>query len=370
MAEKEIVAITGGAGFLAQHLVKELNEKCSHFVKEIRVADKKLYKKILYFEDKIPLTEHVVDCVEEEELDPVLDGVSTVFNLCARRYSFDMYEDREKQWEDSVISAKVLCKLMVKHGVQWLVHVGDAISVVGTDEDAQQPVEQGTLEPPSCGSWILGSHGEAKFRAEEIVRKSNNKQTDTGTFLKTVVIRPTPLYGEGDTVMVPYALRTAKQWKRFQRIGHGDNIMQMTYAGNCAAMLTLAWKKLQEKPEDYGGEVFFCSETEKCENYFEFMKPFVEMTGYKVSSLVIPYEVAYILTWAIEKFFHLLVLFDMYFPHNLPNTNMVRIVGGLNYHFSPKKTDLMMEWKPPYDPEIAKKRTLNWWENNWKTEQL
>ena len=53
--------------------------------------------------------------------------------------------------------------------------------------------------------------------------------------MHTVVIRPTPLYGEGDSVFVPYAMRMARQWKGYQQIGHGDNVMQVTYAGNCAA---------------------------------------------------------------------------------------------------------------------------------------
>ncbi len=74
----------------------------------------------------------------------------------------------------------MLVKLMSKHGVRWLIHVGDAISVIGTDEDAQMSVEEGTLNAPSCGHWMLGAHGEAKFRAEEIVRRNNGKQMDNG----------------------------------------------------------------------------------------------------------------------------------------------------------------------------------------------
>lgn len=364
---KEIVVITGGAGFLGQHLVKELNLRHSDRIAEIRIADKQLFRKFLDYEDRIPLRECVVDCVEEDELAGALKGATSVFHLAARQYSFDMYEDREKQWEDSVISTKILVRLMIKESIRWLVYVGDAISVIGTDEDAQQPVEQGTLDPPSCKQWILGAYGEAKFRAEEIVRRQNGKQLDNGGFLQTVVIRPGPLYGEGDSQIIPTAIRTATQWKRYQRIGHGDNIMQMTYVGNCAAMLCLAWTKLRTNQEEYGGEVFFCTDTDKCVNYFEFIKPFVELTGYKVTDRVLLYELASGATWVAEKFFRLLVLFDMYFPHNLPNTCMVRMAGGLNYHFSPKKTQLMMKWEPPYDPEEAMKRTLKWWENNMHT---
>ncbi len=45
--EKEVVLITGGSGFLGQHLVRELNEKHFEKVAEIRIADKQLFRNLL-----------------------------------------------------------------------------------------------------------------------------------------------------------------------------------------------------------------------------------------------------------------------------------------------------------------------------------
>ena len=36
------------------------------------------------------------------------------------------------------------------------------------------------MDAPSCGRWILGAYGEAKFRAEEIVRRNNGKEMENG----------------------------------------------------------------------------------------------------------------------------------------------------------------------------------------------
>lgn len=45
--KKDIVVITGGSGFLAQHLIRELQLKWANRTKEIRVIDKKIFKKFL-----------------------------------------------------------------------------------------------------------------------------------------------------------------------------------------------------------------------------------------------------------------------------------------------------------------------------------
>lgn len=44
--EGEIIVVTGGAGFLGQHIVKHLQEKGDN-LKEIRVFDRKAYENIL-----------------------------------------------------------------------------------------------------------------------------------------------------------------------------------------------------------------------------------------------------------------------------------------------------------------------------------
>lgn len=50
--------------------------------------------------------------------------------------------------------------------------------------------------------------------------------------LKTVALRPTLLYGEGDTHLIPLILRIAKKWNNsLPRISAAGGKQQVTYVG-------------------------------------------------------------------------------------------------------------------------------------------
>jgi sterol-4alpha-carboxylate 3-dehydrogenase (decarboxylating) len=67
-----------------------------------------------------------------------------------------------------------------------------------------------------------------KIKGEQMVLAANDSS------LATCALRPSGIFGEGDTVMVPTLVRQAKAGKMKYIIGNGKNKWDMTYAGNVA----------------------------------------------------------------------------------------------------------------------------------------
>lgn len=69
---------------------------------------------------------------------------------------------------------------------------------------------------------------QTKVAGEKLVLAANNDK------LAVVALRPSGIFGEGDTVMVPTLVRQAKAGKMKYIIGNGKNVWDFTYVGNVA----------------------------------------------------------------------------------------------------------------------------------------
>lgn len=78
-----IVLITGGAGFLGQHIVKLLQEREQDSVKEIRILDLVPYENRLEHVKKIPVTTIIGDICNYNAIKDSFKNVETVFHCAA-----------------------------------------------------------------------------------------------------------------------------------------------------------------------------------------------------------------------------------------------------------------------------------------------
>jgi sterol-4alpha-carboxylate 3-dehydrogenase (decarboxylating) len=94
--------------------------------------------------------------------------------------------------------------------------VFDGSDLVGVDESLPY-----TTRP-------MDYYTQTKIAGEELVLAANSQQ------LAVVALRPSGIFGEGDTVMVPTFVKQAKAGKMKYIIGNGQNVWDFTYVGNVA----------------------------------------------------------------------------------------------------------------------------------------
>ena len=92
----------------------------------------------------------------------------------------------------------------------------DGSDLVGVDESL----------PYTCKP--MDYYTETKVSGEKLVLAANSAT------LAVVALRPSGIFGEGDTVMVPTLVRQAKAGKMKYIIGNGKNVWDFTYVGNVA----------------------------------------------------------------------------------------------------------------------------------------
>lgn len=68
-----------------------------------------------------------------------------------------------------------------------------------------------------------------QIEAEKLILAANGQQG-----LRTIALRPSGIFGEGDPLFVPSVINNARKGKMKFIIGSGRNLMDFTYVGNVA----------------------------------------------------------------------------------------------------------------------------------------
>ncbi|XP_053394154.1 3 beta-hydroxysteroid dehydrogenase/Delta 5--_4-isomerase-like [Mercenaria mercenaria] len=341
--------VTGGAGFLGQHIVSLLQTKAPH-VREIRVLDLKLYNNFLGHSDRKPISSVIGSVTDLSILAEALKGVDSVYHI-AGKISYGTFPDFKGMYNINVEGTANLIKACLLNDVKRFIYCSTVDVVIGYDDIIDG--NEANTAPPT--EFLFPGYPETKYKAECLVLKANGTPTQNGSLLQTMSLRANVMYGEGDPYYITNGLRNARDSNgTLYQVGNGTALFQPVYVGNTAWAFICADKELTGNSK-LGGKFYFIPDDTPQQNTFEFMEPFLEVRGYRLSSIKFPFRLVYIFLLFSELVVKAL---SPLIKINLPAESYSVKYINMTLTFSSMRARQELGFKPIFSPEEAKQRSL------------
>ncbi len=332
------VLVTGSAGFLGQAILRELAGG--------RVALVRGFDLVETACPELPdLESRVGDVRDAEAVREACRGVDAVIHAASQ---IDWGHATAAELEAvNVGGTENVVRACREAGVRALVYTSSMDAVCGTrplvDVDETCPYPQ----------RFTNEYSRTKALGEQVVVPAD------GPELRTCVLRPCGMYGEGDPYHVANVLRVVKAGNLPVRIGDGSAAFQHVYVGNVAHAHVLALRALLDPASPVGGGVYFCTDDTPAVNFLDFMEPILNELGYALPprSRYIPYPVA----WSIGALLEGVAFACRPFFRFVPTLtrSSVRFIGH-DHTFRGDKARRDFGYAPIYPEAEAIKRTVEW----------
>ena len=228
--------VTGGGGFLGLYIVEQLRA-AGH---DVRVFSRGQYPALTALGVE---TQHG-DLRDAKAVERACAGIAAVFHVAAVPGvwgSWETYHSINTSGTLNVISG---CR---KFDVQRLIYtsspsvVFDGSDHINADESLPYPTK-----------WLC-HYPHSKALAEQAVLAANDPDR-----LRTVSLRPHLIWGPRDNHLIPRLIEKARAGQ-LRRVGHGDNIVSVSYVENAAAAHLQAEESLRNSPTA-AGRAYFVNE--------------------------------------------------------------------------------------------------------------
>ncbi|XP_060758280.1 3 beta-hydroxysteroid dehydrogenase type 7 isoform X1 [Neoarius graeffei] len=346
-----VYLLTGGCGFLGQHLLKVLLEK-EEKVKEIRLFDKHIDSSL---EDRS--TGQVKVSVTQGDITDYRSVLEACRGADLVVHSASLVDVWYRFPEETIHAVNVrgtenVIKACQELGVQHLVYTS-SMEVVGPNVKGDAFI-RGDEDTPYNVCHNM-PYPRSKAEAEKLVLEANGTKVAGGACLYTCALRPTGIYGENHQLMKEFYMMGVRTGGWLikgvpQNTEHGR-----VYAGNVAWMHMLAARALREHPERLGGEVYFCYDDSPYKSYEEFNMQF--LSAFNFRSLRMPLCVLWLLAcinellrWLLRPVCNFTPLLNRYTLAIACTSFTVRSDKALR-HF---------EYRPLYDWQQCQTRTQRW----------
>jgi nucleoside-diphosphate-sugar epimerase len=335
--------VTGGSGFLGKAIVRELLEPDAPVkAAMVRVFDlveaeeNKADRRIEYFRG---------DVRDAEALKTACKGIDLVIHSAAI-VDWGVMSDEEVlavnvTGTENVISA---CK---HNGIRYMVFTSslDAVysgkPLIHVDESQPYPGQHKT------------TYCRSKSLAELAVAGENNEH------MKTVILRPSDIYGEADPYHIGSLINMAKGGF-YVRLGNGKAKCQHIYVGNIAYGHLQAAAALMNGAGHICGQVYFMTDAPGS-NFFTFFDQVVIGAGYRIwpGNFWIPRPMAYAMGSVSEFFAWLISPVKKYNPKF---SRFAVVYTCTEYTFTSAKA--MKDWgfKPKYHHNEGLERTIAYYQ--------
>ncbi|KAJ7989547.1 hypothetical protein DPEC_G00305670 [Dallia pectoralis] len=344
-----VYLVTGGCGFLGQHLLTVLLEK-EDALTEIRLFDKHTGI-CLNGTERVKVVLIQGDITDYSSVLEASKGADLVIHTASlvdvwHKYPETVIQDVNVQGTVNVINA------CVENGIQYLVYTS-SMEVVGPNVTGD--IFKRGNEDTSYKICHDMPYPRSKAKAEKLVLEANGSKVKRGGCLYTCSLRPTGIYGEQHQLMKDFyqmAVNTGGWMVRGvpQETEHGR-----VYAGNVAWMHLLAARSLRERPERLGGEVYFCYDDSPYKSYEDFNMQF--MSEFNFGQIRVPPVVLWFVACLNDLLRSLLKPVYNYTP--LLNRYTLA-VASTTFTVATDKAHRHFDYSPLYDWDQCRARTQRW----------
>ncbi len=211
------ILVTGGTGFLGQHLVRALQtdgHDVSFLGRDFTRAQ------LLLQAGARPI---VADLRDQAAIRQACEGIEVVYHVGALSAAWGKREDF---YGSNVEGTRAVINGALAHGVRRLVYVSSP-AVIFTGHDTHKASDDLPYPQRFTSLYAL-----TKKLGEDLVNAAASR-------METVILRPKAIFGPGDRTLLPRLVATARRG-RLPQIGAGHNLVDLTYVENVVYALKLA----------------------------------------------------------------------------------------------------------------------------------
>ncbi|KAG4303715.1 hypothetical protein PCANB_000135 [Pneumocystis canis] len=328
----EYPLILGGNGFLGKNLVRELIrlKKC----KKINIFDlnieKKEFTSVNYYEGDICNEERIKEVIRICKPDIIFHMVSPIHGLKKTIYK-----------KVNIEGTKCIIKIAVSENIKAIIYTSSAGVVFNGDDlinvNETTPIPKGTMD----------AYNETKAEAERLILEANGKNG-----LLTIAIRPSGIFGPGDSQMIPGMISVLENHQTRFRIGNNFNLFDFTYVDNVVHAHLLASQKLfSPDAVDVSGEAFFITNDEPI-YFWDFPSAVWAYLGHVPSNVIyLPRFIGIIIAFIFEIL--------SFITRKKSGFTRFRVkLSCANRYYNINKAKKLLNYRPIVDLEEGIKRTL------------
>jgi nucleoside-diphosphate-sugar epimerase len=320
--------VTGGSGFVGKHLVRKLKEQGDIVRCLVRKES-----------NKAPLEQMGAELAEGditfyESVLEAAKGMDIIYHCAAL---VGMGPSRTEFYLINVEGTRNVLKACDVAKIPRLIYT--STQSVTFDFTDKFNADENTPYPPLYKDF----YSETKALAEREVLEAAKKGK-----VSAVAVRPTWVWGPGDTTIMPIMAKLARRRQLFL-IGGGKAEASTSYVENVCDCLILAGRS-----NDISGETFFVTDDEKV-TARDFITKMADAAGFPRPKISIPYSVAYASAAIAEKL------------HSLSGSNkeplMTRYgiaLTGRNLTFSCEKAKRALGYNPKVNIGEGMRRLAEW----------
>lgn len=330
--KKELVLVTGAAGFIGSNLTAELVKR--GYTVRVLVRPGELTKKIdeLIKNKKIEI--FVGDITDKKAMEMACRGVSMVYHLAAKA---DLDQDiDEPYWKVNVQGTQNLvesCSPTLKRFVAY-----SSILATGLPNTKELLTEKYQGTPKHA-------YGRSKRQEEEyLLEEFKNRK------FPVTIIRPTTVYGPGDLILQYFLFKVISEGKFFM-IGDGNNLMSYVYVKNLVDATIAAATSSSSL-----GQIYYIND-ETPYRYKNVINSIYKVMGKKRTKFYLPYFVAFVGSAVFSFLCKLIGIKPLVYPSRV-NTMV------LNYAYSIEKAKNDFGYAPRHDLEMGIRETYDWYRKN------